>query len=96
MRRAVIRLKELGASDFANDKELAFSIQEQEILPRLELESDVVIDFTGVNNITQSFLHALVAMSLNEFGEVAYQHLCYRGTNEGIKSAVALLYQYLQ
>lgn len=96
MRRTVVRLVDFGVGILADDKNIARRVRDEEILPKLELECDVVIDFKGVENATQGFLHALIVGNFEQFGDVAYRHLCYRNATDGIKEMIAIIYQYCQ
>ena len=57
------------AGGFAEDKDLAQQLRRQEIVPALEREDEVLLDFKKVNYATQSFVHALVGEPLKRFGE---------------------------
>lgn len=46
--------------DFEEDVEAAAEIREHKVLPALDAEKLVVLDFTGIRAATQSFVHALM------------------------------------
>ena len=50
----------IDVRDFEEDVERADSVREQEILPALESDMLVIIDFSGIRAATQSFIHALL------------------------------------
>lgn len=49
-----------GIAGFAEDKEYARKLRREKILPALERDADVVLDFALVKYATQSFVHALI------------------------------------
>lgn len=53
-------IKTVVIKDFEEDVEAAAEIREKEILPTLEENELIVLDFTGIRAATQSFIHALM------------------------------------
>jgi len=52
-----------GANRFAEDKEEARRLRLSRILPALEHQDKVVLDFREVSHATQSYVHALIGAS---------------------------------
>lgn len=54
----------------------------------------VVLDFAGVNLVTQSFVHALISDVLRSEGERGLDHLVFDHCNEGVRGIVETVVQY--
>ena len=45
---------------FGENKDSARDIRLKKIIPQLENGQEVLLDFKGINSVTQSFIHALI------------------------------------
>lgn len=82
------------AGDFAEDKDIAASIRLHQIIPALNAGTEVVLDFTGVTLVTQSFIHALICDPLRVHGEDALARLVFKGCSDGVRGIVETVVQY--
>lgn len=82
------------ASDFAEDKDAAAHLREAQIRPALARGEQVVLDFTGVNLTTQSFIHALISDVLRGYGEPALEKIDFKGCKKGVRGIIATVAQY--
>lgn len=82
------------AGDFAEDKDVAASIRDRDILPALACGGEILLDFTGVTLVTQSFVHALVCEPLRTHGESALSQLVFKGCSDGVKGIIETVVQY--
>jgi uncharacterized protein DUF4325 len=55
---------------------------------------EVVLDFAGVNLVTQSFVHALISDVLRSEGERGLDHMVFDHCNEGVRGIVETVVQY--
>ena len=53
---------------FAENKDIAKKIRIKEILPILDANSDIILDFKDVESATQSFIHALISDVIRKHG----------------------------
>jgi hypothetical protein len=83
-----------GISGFAEDKDAAKELRKSTILPSLLAHDTVVLDFSGITSSTQSFVHALIAEPLQQFGESVLSRLEFRSCAPQIKSLVGLVVDY--
>ncbi len=94
MRTLVIVLK-LGIIDgFIDDKDRAREIRVNMIMPALESDRRVAIDFRNVQTSTQSFVHALIGEVLGRFKEPVLEKLEFRKCSSQLKSLIELVVDY--
>jgi hypothetical protein len=80
--------------DFGSDKDLATKLRQQEILPHLIKQEDVILDFTDVTGATQSFIHALIAEPLQLYGQDVLLHLKFKSASPIIRNLIKLVIDY--
>ena len=90
-----IRLVE-KAGKFAENKDVARSIRIGEILPALERNEDVVLDFEGVEAATQSFIHALISDVLRKHGDGVLDRMSFKSCNETVRKIIGIVVDYMQ
>lgn len=84
------------AGEFAENKEVAKKLRLEVILPALESEREIVVDFAGVSGATQSFIHAMVSDPIRKFGDRAYENMYYVNANGDIQEIISIVYRYMQ
>lgn len=87
-------LEKAGA--FAENKDVARDIRTREMLPALEKNEDVVLDFGGVDAATQSFVHALISDVLRRYGSDALDRIAFKSCNEAVRKMVGIVVGYMQ
>jgi len=53
---------------FAENKDIARDIRVKEIIPALDKNEEVTLDFKDVDSATQSFIHALISDIIRNYG----------------------------
>lgn len=81
---------------FAEDKDLARGIRRDVILPALNAGGDVILDFSGVESTTQSFIHALISELIRDFGIDVLERLVFKGCNDTVKKIISIVTEYMQ
>lgn len=81
---------------FAENKDLAKRIREEDIKPALANAEEVVLDFDGVTLATQSFIHAMISEPIRLHGASVLDFISFRNCNEGIKTIVTVVCDYMQ
>lgn len=84
------------AGAFAENKDTARDIRIQEILPALEREEEVVLDFSRVDAATQSFIHALISEPIRKHGSKALERIVFKSCNETIRKIIGIVAEYMQ
>lgn len=83
-----------AAGTFAEDKDVARSLRREQILPAIERGDHLVLDFTSVTNVTQSFMHACIAEPLRINGESVLDRIDFKGCNAIVRSVVSTVAEY--
>ena len=84
------------AGEFAENKDIAKELRIRDIIPALLDGKKVQINFNGVSGTTQSFVHALIAESIRQFGNRALENLEYAGCSDNVKEIIKTVYEYIQ
>lgn len=83
------------AGAFAENKDIARDIRLREIIPALEKNEDVILDFERVDATTQSFIHALISEILRKYGD-ALDRIAFKACNDTIKQIINIVVDYMQ
>ncbi len=81
---------------FAENKDIAQKLRREIILPRLSEDYEVILDFGGVGNTTQSFIHALISEAIRRHGIDVLDRLLFKECNDKVKSIVSIVTDYMQ
>lgn len=84
------------AGVFAENKDVARDIRKQEIIPALDQNEEVVLDFQGVNDATQSFIHALISETFRKYGVEVLDRLAFKSCNETVRQIINIVVDYMQ
>lgn len=91
---AVRMLSAVGT--FAENKDLARELRRDVILAALNEGGDVILDFSGVESTTQSFIHALISELIRDFGIDILDRILFKGCNESVRKIVSIVTEYMQ
>jgi STAS-like domain of unknown function (DUF4325) len=83
-----------SAGDLAEDKDYARALRTSAILPQLEKGGQIVLDFSRVKYVTQSFVHALVGEALARYGAELLDRIEFKDCSPQIRSVVSLVVDY--
>ena len=81
---------------FAENKDIARDIRLKEILPALDQEEDVTLDFDKVGAATQSFIHALISDVLRKYGINSLEHVFFKSCNTTVEKIIEIVVEYMQ
>jgi hypothetical protein len=84
------------AGAFAENKDVARDIRLREIVPALERQEEVTLDFTGVDSATQSFIHALLSEALRTHGGDALDRIAFKSCSINVKKIIEIVVAYTQ
>ena len=87
-------LKTVGS--FAENKDMARDIRLNKIIPALENNKEVTLDFKGVDSATQSFIHALISDLIRNYGVEILNKIYFKNCSETIKKIVNIVVDYMQ
>ncbi|HLD71538.1 MAG TPA: STAS-like domain-containing protein [Candidatus Peribacteraceae bacterium] len=82
---------------FASNKDFAREIRTNLIIPTLERQEEMIIDFDGVDGATQSFMHALISDAIRKFGiQIFLSKVSFKSCNDKIRAIVTIVTDYMQ
>ncbi len=81
---------------FAENKDLARNIRLNKIIPALEKNQEIILDFKGVEGATQSFIHALISDIIRKYGSEVLDKISFKNCNETIKKIIGIVVEYMQ
>ncbi len=84
------------AGRFAQDKDVAQRLRVERLQPALAREEEIIIDFTGVDGATQSFIHALISQCIREHGPEALDRIAFKGCNPTVRKIIEVVVAYMQ
>lgn len=84
------------AGEFCENKDVSRAIRIKTILPALVDKKKVTLDFAGVDMVTQSFIHSLIAEPIREFPEEFFELVSFKNCNKDVRTIVEIVAQYMQ
>ncbi|MBI2121913.1 MAG: STAS-like domain-containing protein [Candidatus Sungbacteria bacterium] len=81
---------------FAENKDIARDIRRDQILPALKNGESVVLDFSGIESTTQSFVHSLISDVMREYGSDVMDKLVFKNCSETIQKIISIVVDYMQ
>lgn len=90
-----IKLLQLVGS-FAENKDIAREIRIKEIIPLLEKNEEITLDFAGIESVTQSFIHALISDLIRNYGNEVLDKILFKSCNETVQKIISIVADYMQ
>lgn len=81
---------------FAENKDKARDIRKTEIIPALKKSQEVVLDFSGIEATTQSFVHALISDLIRKYGFEVLDQISFKSCNETTQKIIEIVTDYMQ
>ena len=81
---------------FAENKDLARDIRLKKIIPAIENNQNIILDFDKIESATQSFIHALVSALIREYGNEVLDKIEFKSCNETIQKIINIVTDYMQ
>lgn len=82
--------------DYGENKDIARNIRLEKLLPALQKDENVILDFDGVTGVTQSFIHALIADPIREYPDRVFDQVIFKNCTSNIKVIVKIVEEYMQ
>ena len=82
--------------EFAENKDIARDIRLKKIIPALEKNEQITLDFLKVEGATQSFIHALISDLLRQYGSEVLDNVFFKNCNETVKQMISIVVEYMQ
>ncbi|MBD3280534.1 DUF4325 domain-containing protein [Candidatus Dojkabacteria bacterium] len=81
---------------FAENKDIAKQLRLDEIIPILDQKESIILDFSGIEATTQSFIHALISDLFRKFGVKFLEKVQFKGCNDSVKGIIEIVVDYMQ
>ena len=81
---------------FAENKDFAREIRIKEIIPTLNDNKKLIIDFKGIETATQSFIHALISDLFRKFGDVVLDNITFKSCSKNVSDIIRIVTNYMQ
>ncbi len=86
--------KEVGP--FAENKDIARELRLEKLIPALEAEKKIILDFENIEGATQSFIHALISDLMRKYGNEVLDDIEFKSCNDTVKAIVTIVVDYMQ
>lgn len=91
----IIRIFPLAGS-FAENKDIAQKLRLQGLLPALSQDKIIILDFTGVTGVTQSFIHALISDGIRQYNSRFFDLVTFRHCSPVVQKIITIVTDYMQ
>ncbi len=81
---------------FAENKDIARGIRINSIIPALEKNERVILNFNKIESTTQSFIHALISDIIRVKGIEILDKIFFKNCNGKIKKIIKIVVEYMQ
>jgi len=95
MKLKTIHLYQL-VGGFAEDKDKAKQMRQNTLWPRVKNGLKTKLDFAGVEDATQSFIHALLSELIRETHGEALDLIYFKSCNPTVKKIINVVVDYMQ
>lgn len=81
---------------FAGNKDIARDIRLNDILPYINDENELILDFKNIESATQSFIHALISDVIRQKGIQVLDRIYFKNCNITIQKIISIVTEYMQ
>jgi len=81
---------------FAENKDVAREIRLKKLIPALEKNKKIVLDFENIEGATQSFVHALISDLMRKYGNEVLDKIQFKSCNDTVKAIISIVVDYMQ
>lgn len=81
---------------FAENKDAARDIRLRQIIPDLDKNIEVTLNFEGVDSATQSFIHALISDLVRKYGAEVLDKIYFKNCTETVQKIINIVVDYMQ
>jgi len=82
--------------EFAENKDIARKIRIESIIPVLDNNQKVILDFENIDSATQSFIHALISDLIRNYGNEVLDVVSFKNCNLTIQKIINIVIDYMQ
>lgn len=81
---------------FGENKDKARDFRINQIVPILESGEDLILDFNGIESITQSFGHALLSELIRNYGIDVLDRITFAHCSKAVSTIIETVVDYMQ
>lgn len=81
---------------FAENKDSARNIRINKIVPALDRNEEIILNFEGIEGATQSFIHALISDIIRKYGVEVLDKISFKNCNETVRKIIGIVVDYMQ
>ncbi|NIA02289.1 MAG: DUF4325 domain-containing protein [Nitrospirae bacterium] len=81
---------------FAENKDIAREIRLKKLIPALEKNKNITLDFENIDGATQSFVHALISDLIRKYGSEVLDKIQFKSCNDTVKAIISIVVDYMQ
>lgn len=85
-----------STGNFAENKDIAREIRIKDIVPSLEKNEEITLDFKDVDSATQSFIHALISELIRTYGTEVLDKIYFKNCSDIVKKIINIVVDYMQ
>ena len=86
--------KQVGT--FAENKDIAANIRLNSLIPALEKNENIILDFEKIEGATQAFIHVLISDLMRGYGDDVLDKIQFKSCNNTVKSIISIVVGYMQ
>ena len=81
---------------FAENKDIAAEIRLKKLIPALNKNQKIVLDFENIDGATQSFIHALISDLIRKYGNEVLDKIEFKSCNKTVQAIITIVVDYMQ
>lgn len=81
---------------FAENKDSAREIRLKKLIPSLDKNETIILDFEKVEGATQSFIHALISDLIRKYGNEVLDKIQFKSCNTTVQGIISIVINYMQ
>ncbi len=83
-----------SVGSFAENKDLAQQIRKNIIIPALDSNQHVILNFEKIDSATQSFIHALISDLFRNYDDIL-DKISFQSCNNTVKKIIEIVIDYM-
>lgn len=82
-------------NSFAENKDIARDIRISQMLPALQKNEKIILNFEGIDSTTQSFIHALISDLIRQYGDEIFDMISFKNCNKTVQKIIEIVADYM-
>ncbi len=87
----------IGKRAFAENKDIGQDIRLTDIMPELEKDEEIILNFENIDSASQSFIHSLISEPIRKYGpDKTLKMILFKSCNDRVKAIISIVVDYMQ